>query len=119
MLSKGTDLIGAVKPEQSPDSSKTILNDDSSFDPSLLEHDVEQLLERSFESDDLLEVGVGDGEVVKEKKSLCSSRNVRNDQSVVSSSSFLILLLLPISSPPSLPPAPLLHDKKDVQTHHS
>ena len=63
-------LIRAVEPEQRSNGSETILNDDPSLDSSLLEDDIKQLLERSFESDDLLEIGVGHSEVVKEKKSL-------------------------------------------------
>jgi hypothetical protein len=67
------DLIRAVEPQQRPDRGETVLDDDASLDSSLLEDDVEQLLERALKGDDLLQVGVSNSEVVEEQQGLCTN----------------------------------------------
>lgn len=68
------DLIRAVEPQQRPNGGETVLDDNASLDSSLLEDDVEQFLEGALEGNDLLQVGVGNGEVVEEQQGLCNER---------------------------------------------
>jgi hypothetical protein len=65
-----TNLIRGVVLEKRPDSGQTVLHNNPSLDPSLLEDDIEKQLKRSIERDDLLQIGVRHRQVVKQKECL-------------------------------------------------